>query len=217
MTMRSVHSHQRGTSCRLDIVVSTYEQPFWIDTLLSSLAVQSRNDFRVVIVHDGPSTASRKRVNLLRRWTGLDILYAETPVRHHDWGHSPRAFALATIVSSPLVLFTNADNYYVPIFVETALPPFDDPDVGVVFFDMLHSHAREENVPPGPYGYFRTRFESCQCDLGAFVTRTDIARAVGFNHRHNEADAAFIEEVKAYRQHRPFAIEKIDRVLFVHN
>jgi len=203
--------------CLLDIVVATYEQKFWIDTLLNALAVQTRRDFRVIVVHDGPSFRSRATVDDLRRHTALDIVYAETPERHHDWGHSPRAHALASLVSSPCVLFTNADNYYVPRFAEFALEPFDDPAVGVVNFDMVHSHTREESMPPGPYGYFKTQFLPCQCDMGAFITRTDIARAVGFNHRHNEADAAFIGEINAYRRTRPFSIVKVDRVLFVHN
>jgi glycosyltransferase involved in cell wall biosynthesis len=204
-------------STRLDIVVATYNQEHWIDVLLHGLAVQTRTDFRIVVVHDGPSVQARKAVADIGRRTALRLVYAETPRRFKDWGHSLRAFALERLVESPYVLFTNGDNYYVPRFVEFAMAPFDDPAVGVAYFDMVHSHDRPDSLPPGDYGYFKTAFEPFKCDLGAFITRTDIARRVGFVHRHNTADAAFIEEINADRLRHPFEIVKVHRVLFVHN
>lgn len=202
---------------RLDVVVATYKQDHWIDALLHGLAVQTRPDFRVIVVHDGPSKHAREAIADIGRRSSLRLVYAETPRRFKDWGHSSRAYALEHHVESPYVLFTNGDNYYVPRFVEFAMTPFDDPAVGVVLFDMVHSHERAESVPPGEYGYFKTEFQPFKCDMGAFVTRTDIARRVGFNHRHNTADASFIEEINADRLQHPFGIVKVDRVLFVHN
>jgi cellulose synthase/poly-beta-1,6-N-acetylglucosamine synthase-like glycosyltransferase len=202
---------------RLDIVVATYRQDHWLEALLYGLAVQTRKDFRVVVVHDGPSKRAREAVEEIGRRSALRLVYAETPRRFKDWGHSSRAHALEHHVDSPYVLFTNGDNYYVPRFVEFAMAPFENPAVGVVYFDMVHSHDRTESVPPGEYGYFRTEFQPFKCDIGAFITRTDIAKRVGFRHRHNVADAVFIEEINADRIQHPFEIVKVDRVLFVHN
>jgi hypothetical protein len=201
----------------MDIVVSTHRQESWLDALLHGLAVQTRKDFRVIVVHDGVSPRTREITDEIRRRTGLDIAYAETARRFKDWGHSLRAMALQQYVEAPHVLFTNGDNYYVPRFVEYALEPFRDPDVGVVHFNMVHSHVRAESVPPGDYGFFRTEFAPFKCDIGAFITRTDIAKCVGFNHRHSVADAAFIEEIHAYRERHPFQIVKVEKILFVHN
>ncbi len=201
----------------LDIVVATYHQPAWLETLLYGLAVQTRRDFRVIVVHDGPSAATRATITEIASRTRLRIVYAETPRRFNDWGHSLRAWALRELVEAPRVLFTNGDNYYVPRFVEFAMQPFEEPTVGVALFDMVHSHDRADAQPPGDYGYLKTEFLPCKCDIGAFIVRTDIARRVGFNHRHNTADAAFIEEINSDRLASPFAVVKIDRVLFVHN
>lgn len=201
----------------LDIVVATYHQHAWLEALLYGLAVQTRQDFRVIVIHDGPSRATRDAVEEIVGRTRLRAIYAESPQRFKDWGHSLRAWALRELVEAPHVLFTNGDNYYVPRFVEFAMAPFENDSVGVAYFDMVHSHDRADSIPPGDYGYFRTEFLPFKCDMGAFAVRTDIARRVGFNHRENTADARFIEEINADRETHPFDIVKVERVLFVHN
>src|SRR5262245_51884911 len=48
---------------RLTIVVATYQQELALDSLLKSLVCQTLQNFKVLVIHDGPSVATSLIVN----------------------------------------------------------------------------------------------------------------------------------------------------------
>ena len=207
----------------LNIIVSTYQQVRPLYCLIESLFCQRPYDVGVSIYHDGPDDYII-RDNLIYRYVvpGPWLKYQATEKRYNDFGHSLRAIGLEKLESKKddWVLFTNGDNYYCPAFVQEMLEPIEnhpDMNIGVVFCDMVHSHNRTDSSSKSTYGYFETDFKPYKCDIGAFIVRQDIAKAVGFNHRNNEADAEFIKELLEYQKTNRFEIFKVNKVLFVHN
>lgn len=201
----------------LDIVVSTYNQRNELPCLLYSLACQTRKDFRVLVFHDGIDVNNQQEeVMSIAKKTELKLLWFNTLHRYADWGHSLRKLALEQYVENPFVLFTNGDNYYMPKMVEWSIGMMEN-QIGVLYFDCVHSHNHPINTPLGEYGYFKSEFRPCGCDIGAMIIRTDIAKAVGWNHTNRDADAEFIREILEYQKTNDFKIVKVDKVLFVHN
>lgn len=211
-----------GDTCNhyimLDILTVTYNQEKELPCFLHSLNCQTRRDFRVVVMHDGIPVDTDK-FWMMGSDTELKIERALLSDRRNDWGHTLRATMLSMYLENPYVLLTNADNYYMPRFVEYMLKRFeDDKEVGVVYCNAVHSHPHPNNNPSHmDYGVFQANFAPCQCDIGEIIVRSDIARAVGFKHRHRDADASWIQDILDYQKEHYFKIVKESRTLFVHN
>ena len=97
------------------------------------------------------------------------------------------------------------DNYYVPTFVsELKKAAVNSP--GMIFWDMVHSHYG--------YSYFNCRPFFNQIDMGAFATRTDLAKKIKLG-KGFAADGTYVEDFK--KKFPKEKLTKINKVLFVHN
>lgn len=214
----------------LDILTVTYGQYREIACFAYSLGCQTNKAFRTIIMHDGYPKESdgydwaelgnmswERRLQELCFDANIVADISHSTIRFNDWGHSLRRIMVDSKIENPFVCLTNADNYYMPCFVEEMLKPFEDEKVGVVYCDIVHSHNHPFNVPQGTYGYFKSRFEPCGCDIGSIVLRADIAKEVGFKHRHRDADASWIQDILDYQKKAEFDIVKVNKVLMVHN
>ena len=96
-------------------------------------------------------------------------------------------------------------NYYTPNFVyELREAAKNKP--GMIYWDMIHSHYN--------YSYFKCEPHTHQIDMGAFATRSDLAKQIKLKTNF-AADGDYVEDFKKIL---PLAkIKKIDKVLFVHN
>lgn len=199
---------------KLYIIISTYSQKNQLEGLKYSLINQSNKNINVHCLYDTPFIEEAEEV------TTDEIVWDVSFMakRYNDWGHSLREIGLNSCSGKDddYILFTNGDNYYCPPFVEEMLF-LTLPEVGVVYCDMVHSHPRPDSSSGGSYGFFRTEFRPNFCDIGAFIVRLDIARAIGYKHKHRDADASFISDILNYQKTNPFKIEKVNKVLFVHN
>jgi GT2 family glycosyltransferase len=226
----------------LTIVCVTYGQDHELKTLISSLRCQTRRDWRLAILHDGPHAALGANL-AAHGFLDEQVEFHETAVRANDYGHSLRDLGIREHARGDWLLLTNGDNYYCPRFVEYMLAEAErDPAAGLVYCDMVHSHNRPDSSSGSDYGYFATEIRrlsvmeqqalvnsgvvaggdagvpqySIRLDIGAFIVRRDIAQAVGFNHRDHDADGRFVLDIlRAYGN--SITCRKVPKVLFVHN
>jgi glycosyltransferase involved in cell wall biosynthesis len=91
----------------LSVILSTYNQPAWLEKSLWGFAVQSHRDFEIVLADDGSTAETRQTVDRLRAETGLTI--------RHVW-HADQGFRKCTILNRAIVeaqadylVFTDGD------------------------------------------------------------------------------------------------------------
>jgi hypothetical protein len=142
----------------------------------------------------------------------LQIYFSEN--RYNDWGHTLRQKALDCI-DTEFVLITNADNYYVPRMVEYAFEAINKYSLDLVHWDMIHSHYYPGGRDLIDYSLFKTLPAPRSIDIGSFIVRTTIAKAVGFQYRSYDADGIFFSNLLSSGLIR--RIGYVDRVLFIHN
>lgn len=198
----------------IDIVCVTYRQSGPLKVFIQSILNQTNPNWRLNVIHDG---ADEEFVHLMQTYTHNDsrIRYSCTDKRYNDWGHTLRDQGLKKL-KNDYVLVTNGDNYYVPIFIEECIKKIKDRWADVIIFDMIHSHETPGGRPQSSYTYFETEFSRLNIDMGAAIIKSSIASKVGFRDHSHDGDATYFEDVKKY-QGRRLNIEKITKVLFVHN
>jgi glycosyltransferase involved in cell wall biosynthesis len=75
---------------RVSVILSTYNQPDWLEKVLWGYHAQTHRDFEIVIADDGSREETRRRIDELRSATGLAI--------RHIW-HEDRGFRKCTILN----------------------------------------------------------------------------------------------------------------------
>ena len=190
---------------RLTIVVATYQQELALDCLLKSLVCQTLQNFKVLVIHDGPSQTTPSIVSACSRERPGMFEYLETPNRFNDFGHSLRAVGIDKS-STEFILLTNGDNYYSPRFVEFMFEAIDKHGLDIAFCDMIHSYT---------YGLLRTRPFRNYIDVGCFIAKTAAAKSVGFRDKSFSGDATYFEDLL---NNLPApVVGKVAKVLMVHN
>jgi glycosyltransferase involved in cell wall biosynthesis len=91
----------------LSVILSTYNQPTWLEKSLWGFAVQSHRDFEIVLADDGSNDLTRQTIDRMRAETGLII--------RHVW-HPDQGFRKCTILNRAIVesqadylVFTDGD------------------------------------------------------------------------------------------------------------
>jgi hypothetical protein len=191
----------------LAIAAVAYKRPDALPILIHSLRVQTMSDFTLTVYHDG-FDAEMETVLLYYKKKYPDFFdYRFSTQRFNDWGHSLREIAIYE-AKSPYLLITNDDNYYCPTFVEDMINEIEGKDADLVLCDMLHSHS-------GYKKYFRTYPKSGSIDIGAIVTRTDLAQIVGWRDKGFGGDGTYCEDLLYSKP--GVKIAKVRKTLFVHN
>jgi len=190
---------------RLTVVVATYRQELALDCLLRSLVCQTLQNFKVLVIHDGPSQNTPDIVNACFRERPEMFEYLATPNRFNDFGHSLRAIGIER-ASTEFILLTNGDNYYSPRFVEFMFEAIDKHGLDIAFCDMVHSYT---------YGLLRTRPFRNYIDLGCFIAKTAAAKSVGFRDKSFSGDATYFEDL--LKNVSAPVVGKVAKVLMVHN
>ncbi|HET6764934.1 MAG TPA: glycosyltransferase [Longimicrobiaceae bacterium] len=92
----------------LSVIVSTYNQPAFLERVLWGYAVQTRGDFELLVADDGSGPETRALIDRLRVETGREI--------RHVW-HEDRGFRKSEIMnrailasSGDYLLFTDGDS-----------------------------------------------------------------------------------------------------------
>lgn len=169
---------------------------------------QTNPNWDLTIMYDG---AVPKQVqDIMNLFDDERIHFTHSETRNQLWGHPNRKTMLENYVQreGDYVLLTNEDNYYVPMFAEVMLSACKE-DTGVVMCNTVHSYTG--------YKAHISELRECGIDMGAFIVRGDVAKAVGFNHTHFSADGRYAEECRDYCTERNLGVMHANHLLFVHN
>lgn len=183
-------------------ILPTYDREYELIMALSSLQAQTNPNWKAIIIVDNPDRSNADIIKEDIYDKRISIHHLDK--RHNDWGHTPREVG-KQMSDSQYVLMTGDDSYYMPTFVEE-LSKIAVESPGMIYWDMVHSHY--------DYQYFKCSPAFNQIDMGAFATRTDLAKQIKLNTTY-AADGEFVEEFK--KRFLGEGIVKINKVLFVHN
>ena len=133
---------------RVSVILSTYNQPDWLEKAVWGYVAQTVTDFELIIADDGSADATRQRIDRLRSETRL-------PIRH-VW-HEDRGFRKCTILNRAI---TEATGDYLIFSDGDCIPRAD-------FIATHRHHARPGRFLSG--GYFKLPLNVSQA-----ITRDDI-------------------------------------------
>ena len=216
---------------KLHVITTAFRRPIELIRLCYDFILQSNPNWEMRIIHDGPPPVGLEEFVESLSDKRIELDY--TKVINGFWGHVNRRMMLQETEGDSLdyVLITNDDNQYIQVFWDE-FAKVGGVDVGFIYCDMLHNYwwcandrcdqdlwdksgKRKRNV--GSYNLMRTALSVGRLDMGCFVVRLHIARAVGFNHIVNEADGIYPEDCAAECRRRGLRIVKINKPLFIHN
>lgn len=107
---------------KASVIVSTYNEPEWLEKVLWGYERQSYQDFEIVIADDGSAEPTRSVVDRFRKESALNIIH----VWHEDQGYQKCQILNKAIqaCTAPYVIFTDGDcipqRDFVAVHVENA-------------------------------------------------------------------------------------------------
>jgi hypothetical protein len=193
---------------KLHTLMVAYRRPIELMTSCGLFLRQTNPNWDLKIIHDG---VPPKQVSDIMNLFGDErIKFNYSKTRNSFWGHPNRKKMLEDLVceDTDFVLMTNDDNIIVPNFIEQMLGVTTE-KTGFVMCDMVHSYCF--------YDYFKTQLKVGFIDMGAFIVRADVAKAVGFNHINEfVADGLYAVECGTYCVEHNLDILHIEKPLFIH-
>lgn len=104
---------------KVSVIISTYNQPDWLEKVLWSYNIQTETDFEIIIADDGSTSETKKRIDEFKISSKLHI--------HHVW-QTDEGFQKTKILNesilkatSDYLIFTDGDCIARRDFVETHL------------------------------------------------------------------------------------------------
>jgi glycosyltransferase involved in cell wall biosynthesis len=170
--------------------------------LLYSLLAQTYQNFEVIIHHDGPLDDPTLKQQIEKLSSKIKVL--DNLERKQAWGHYHRYPTALIEPHADWVVFTNDDNYYIPLFLEKVLNKAYSEQSGMVIFDTVHSHFA--------YNVLNVHPDRCSIDIGSFITRMDLVRDTPWTDYIGEADGIYAAKIAS--KTNPV---KAPGILFVHN
>ena len=176
-----------------------------VDSLFAcvySILCQTYENFEIYIHHDGPLNDKE----LPKKFTSISekIKFIDNLEKKGSWGFHHRRDISLMEPSPEWVLFTNDDNYYMPVFLERMIEKAVENKSKMVFCDcVLSSHN---------YKVLDTKVKVCRIDLGSYISHIDLVKATPWTDFSLYADGIYAKKIAA--QTNPV---KADGVLFVHN
>lgn len=185
-------------------VFKTYPQ------IISALKLQTHQNWELILIHDGQCEDGY--FELVSSLSGGDerITFTESIDRVGNWGHALRQQALQTNDLGNYVVITNADNYYVPTFIEYMLKGFLKSHTAVATYceKMTHSYKAWDVI--------QCRTERGYLDCGGVMVRSEVAKEVGWsNTTEHSADWVYFSEIAQRYSWKNFI--QVRGNLFVHN
>jgi hypothetical protein len=186
-------------------IYNTYPQ------IISSLILQTHQDWELILIHDGPNESGLKR----HIPNDPRIKYIETKERKGNWGHSLRAWALEEInkgnLSDPdYIVITNADNYHVPVYTEYMLKGFKKSHTAVASYcdKMTHSYKAWDVIP--------VKLEKGYVDCAGVMVKKEVACEVGWRDTESHSsDWTFFSDIASRYSWKNFI--SVKGALLVHN
>jgi hypothetical protein len=202
----------------IEIIAVTYGHGFQLKCFIDSIRSQTDTRWCLHIIHDGPGKAFDNLKEDLSSNGYLDddrIVLTATKTRSKEWGHPLREYGLRNRISeAPYITITNCDNYYLPVWV-SEITRFQNKDF--IYWDCVHSHKSKAPCFDRPCGsaLLNSKLQRGGIDMGCVAVNSNIATKVGFPFRAHQADWQFFES--CLKDIQPDKVEKISKILFVHN
>ncbi len=193
---------------KLHVICTAFNRPTDLKRLVYDFILQTDPRWHMRIIHDGIPPDGIERY--IRGLKDPRIEFDYTKKVNGYWGHPNRRMMLNETHGDPgdYVLITNDDNQYVKAFVEIMLGLCTS-NIGFVACDTVHNYFN--------YDILHTQVRVGAIDMGSFIVRLDVARAVGFNHDVEVADGLYAEECAAECRRRKLRVLGINKALFIHN
>lgn len=201
---------------KFEFIIPTYDRPNQLMMTIHSIYSQSVDNWRITVVVDAPYKGLDK---VIKYFDGDDRIRFDTTLKngpHNDWGHTPRIRGME-IAEEEWLIMTGDDNYYFPCFLEAFSSAVDDNTL-FIFCDMYHNYSgydygsSELRKIPIPGGF---RYEGL--DIGAFATRTKLAKQIPFYRHLHWADGKFAADYWEKHCKVHGSIKKIPKGFYVHN
>jgi glycosyltransferase involved in cell wall biosynthesis len=186
----------------IEFIIPVYDREALLKCLLCSLIAQYDKEWKAHVMIDNPADKSIK--HMVDNINDDRIYYTVMNKRYNDYGHSLRQIAKQESDAEYIVM-TCDDNYYTPNFIKELKEVIKDKP-GIIYWDMVHSHFNYQVLNCYP--------SINHIDMGAFATRTDLAKQINLNTSF-AADGEFVEDFK--RKFPDERIVKINKILFIHN
>lgn len=144
------------------VVISTYNRPRLLGLLLDSLAVQTVQPVKIIIVDQSGKREIKEAIDAAVARAGADGKTL-APIEHHavDFQGLTRSrnYGL-NLVQTPFTTFLDDDATVGPDYIKTALAFFDERDAFVVGgIQHFHGMSHKGPPPPGPlWGLYRRIF-----------------------------------------------------------
>lgn len=192
---------------KVRFVVATYLNDDYnrintLKCLVWSLLAQTYKNIEIFIHHDGPLENDQIRIDL--ESLSPKIKFIQTIKRLGFWGHMDRRNVALLEPKADWIVFTNDDNYYVPIFTWRCLECLINNNSEMVWCNMIHSYFN--------YDVLNTSLAPNQIDCGAFMTSAKLIEDTPWPCYEANSDSIYASEL--CRKTR--AIKAIG-YLFVHN
>ena len=195
-------------SNKVRILISSYlNKPYenrinTLKCLIYSLLSQTHQNFEILIHHDGPLEDK----NLKEKIESIDdrISFIETEERKNKWGFHERHALAVKDDNADYILFTNDDNYYVPIFLQHFINILTTKNSELAYCNLIHNERS--------YGVIDAFPEIGYVDLGCFITSLRLIKETSWDSFAKEADGIYFKKLAS----KTNAI-KINNILFVHN
>jgi hypothetical protein len=167
-----------------------------------SLLAQTYENYEIFIHHDGPvndKTLPDKFRNLSDK-----IVFIDNLEHRGSWGFYHRHKVSMIEPHADWVLYTNEDNYYVPVFLERMMESARLTGSKMIHCDTLHSHFN--------YTVLHTTVVENRIDMGSFISHMDLVKITPWTDFHASADGVYAAKIGS--QTNPI---KANGILFVHN
>ena len=199
----------------VEIISVAFERLGELKVFVQCILNQRQDNWKLRVIHDGPNAEFCSIMQGYAQQKPGQIFYEETTARYNDWGHSLREIGLAR-ATGDYVLITNADNYYIPRFIEYVTEAIEQTKADLIGWDMVHSHESPGSTCAPSYSYFKTEWKRFGIDMGAAVVRRTLAQQAGFPDKGHDGDATYFIKVSEIKGPATLCC-RIPRVMLVHN
>jgi len=171
-------------------------------TCVHSFLCQTYDNYEIYIHHDGPLND----VGLADKFRSLSdkITFIDNLEHKGHWGFYHRHNVSMMEPHADWVLFTNEDNYYVPVFLERMIMTAKNHNTKMVYCDSVHSHFG--------YSVLNSSVKIDFIDMGSFISHMDLIKTTQWTDFTANSDGIYAEKIGG--KTNPI---KVEGVLFVHN
>lgn len=169
-----------------------------IDRHINDWLCQTYQDWELWIVHDGPNEEVKEWVDAYKE---KRVLYKNSKERHGNYGHNNRR-DFCKLVETPYVHITNADNQYMPLFLEILMREIKERNLDMILTWIAHNYPGvqpENREPEIPYNILRPHPSINRTDFCNFIVKTDLVNKTGWNHiEFTGQDGMLAQEIVAW-------------------